>query len=115
MDTTTNDIFAAAASRTADPLDIVGRALPTVYCAADKDPPGRPGWNPTVSFWCPLCKHRHTHGNPFKRTQPGERVGTRAAHCDSDGPRLGAYELVIGKERWRPARRRKQRAAPVLA
>lgn len=89
------------------PLDVVERAFPTVYCTPDRDPPGRPHWNPTVSFYCPLCKHRHTHGNPFRRTQPGERVGTRTAHCDSAGPRLGAYELVLGEETWRPTRKRR--------
>jgi hypothetical protein len=104
VDTTPDDLAEAKV-----PLDVVERACPTVYCTPDKDPPGRRHWNPTVSFYCPLCRRRHEHGNPGRRTEPGTVVGTRASHCDSDGPRLGTYELVIGEEQWRPARRRKQR------
>jgi hypothetical protein len=93
-------------------------SLPTVYCTPDKDPPGRRDWNPTVSFYCPFCKYRHQHGNPGRYTEPGQVVGTRVSHCHTQrpGPRLtGEYLLVIGEEEWRPVRRRKQRAAPVLA
>jgi hypothetical protein len=86
--------------------------FPVVFCTPDKDPPGRPDWNPTVSFYCPLCKYRHEHGNPFRRTEPGQVVGSRVSHCHTmgRGPRLsGEYVLVIGEEQWRPVRRRSKK------
>jgi hypothetical protein len=67
-----------------------------VHCTPDKDD------GLTVSFYCPHCQYRHTHGNPFCRTQPGEAVGTRTAHCHTmrAGPRFSRYQLVIGDEKW---------------
>jgi hypothetical protein len=48
-----------------------------------------------VEAWCDRCKRVHTHGFPTYRgrmPQPGEILGHRSAHCDSDGGSDG-YEL----------------------
>jgi hypothetical protein len=82
--------------------------IQTVFCTVDERPPGRPQWNDTVSFYCGFCKRRHVHGLARRRTEPDSVVGTRVSHCDSNGPRLGEYLLVIGPEQWHPPVRRRR-------
>jgi hypothetical protein len=86
--------------------DMHPSGFPIVRCTLD---PVRPGQNWTVSFACPYCKQgrgkrgrpwRHTHGNPFHRTEPGQEVGQRASHCFAEGERFGSYVLVLGPERF---------------
>jgi len=65
--------------------------LPTRYVTLD--PPRRGSATRTVSFWCPSCKTRHTHGAPGCSGQPGEGIGSRGSHCGA-----GDYLLTIGPE-----------------
>lgn len=112
MDTTHDDFAAKILTDASVPLDVFECTLPVVFCTPDERPPGRRHWNQTVSFYCALCRRRHFHGSAGRRTEPGDVIGVRSAHCDTSGPRLGDYELVVGPEQWQPpVRRRKPRAA----
>jgi hypothetical protein len=94
--------------------DLHESGFPIVYCSVD---PVRPGQNWTVSFACPYCKHRrkpwrHTHGNPFHYTEPGQEIGHRISHCFAEGERFGSYVLVLGPERFNSPPTAKKRGGP---